>query len=352
MKNRDTYSIGDTNIAKCVAVVLLLTHHLFAGSLPAPIPAGSDPRRGAATLAKVCVAMFVFLSGYGLSVSFKKREERDPVKFTLGHTLGLMWPYWLAYVIFALGGVFLAYPEHMPEAVYGRGLHGALYALIEFLGLRPIFGTPTINQTWWYMEAALVLYITFPITYRAVKRLPAVALLVTFLPLGLYWALGNNVWDTCREIYWFFPFALGIFTAQRGLLDRFARLLNGKRRWAVTAASAGGVAACGLIRAIVGLPFDGIFAVAIILFLRATVSMIPGLSGVCRYIGGRSGDIFLIHSFIYYYYGVTARYFAAMLLGESRLISWLTLPLLLVLSLICAEVLALIRRFVTIKRPE
>ena len=298
------FSVRDTNIVKCAAVILLLTHHLYMGVLPAPIDLkGSAPHVVLATLAKVCVAVFVMLSGYGLSVSFERRGERNPVRFTVDHTLKLMWNYWLVYVIFTLGGVFFSRPEFSPQAMYGTGLHGAWQALVEFLALRPLLGTASYNQTWWYMEAALVLYVTFPLIYFAVKRFPYIALPVAAVPVVLYYFLGNNDgWDSCREIYWFLPFAVGVFLAQRGLLDRFSARLKGRRGWAATCAVTAGFIVCAFVRGLIGLAFDTVFALSLILFLRATLCRVPVLDRVAEYVGSRSGDIFLVHSFIYCYY--------------------------------------------------
>ena len=347
------FSPRDTNIVKAVAVVMLLTHHLYMGVLPAPIDIANERLLTViATLSKVCVATFVMLSGYGLAVSFKRREERDPVRFTLIHTLKLMWPYWLVYMIFALGAVFFGRPEYTPEAVYGTGVRGAAQALIEFLALRPIFRTATLNQTWWYMEAALALYLTFPLIYFAVKRFPYIALPVAAVPVVLYYFLGNNDgWDSCREIYWFLPFAVGVFLAQRGLLDKFSARLRGRRGWAATCAVTAGFIACAFIRGLIGLAFDTVFALSLILFLRATLCRVPVLDRVAEYVGSRSGDIFLVHSFIYCYY-VSQHRFVKLLWSPKLYVELSALPLLLILSLVCAEGLRLIRKVVVIKLPR
>ena len=346
------FSVRDTNIVKCAAVILLLTHHLYMGVLPAPIDLkGSAPHVVLATLAKVCVAVFVMLSGYGLSVSFERRGERNPVRFTVDHTLKLMWNYWLVYVIFTLGGVFFSRPEFSPQAMYGTGLHGAWQALVEFLALRPLLGTASYNQTWWYMEAALALYVTFPLMYKAVKKVPWLVLPVTAVPLALYYFYGNNVWDTCREIYWFFPFAVGVFLAQRGLLDKFAGLLKGGRGWAVTAAVTVAFLLFAYIRSLIGLAFDTFFALSLLLFLRAPLCRIPVLSGAAAYVGSRSGDVFLVHSFLYGYY-VTQTYFTRLLWSSNPWAVLSALPALLALSLVCAELLRLLRRVVVFRLPE
>lgn len=336
------YTRRDTNVAKAAAVVLLLIHHLYMGVAPAPIDLihGYLPLT-VATLSKVCVAMFVVLSGYGLSVSYERRKD-TPARFTLRHVLGLLRPYWFIWALFVVLGVFFARPEFSPWAVYGAGVRGFANALSEFFALRPLFGTPTYNQTWWYMEAALVLYLAFPLLYAGVKRVPYIVLPLAAVPLALYYFLGNNVWDTCREIYWVFPFAAGIFLAQRDLFTRFAGLA-GKKLWLGVLLTGAAVLGTALARSQVGLALDTFFAVALLLFLRCTLSLVPRLNTALAWVGRHSGNIFMLHSFIYCYF--TSQRLFARLLNSADLISvFLALPLLLILSLACSELLELAKK--------
>jgi uncharacterized membrane protein len=71
-ETRLNYSRNDTNIAKGIAVILLLNHHLFFLVKDAPpLINGFSFVYFFANVSKVCVAIFVFLSGYGLSKSWK-----------------------------------------------------------------------------------------------------------------------------------------------------------------------------------------------------------------------------------------------------------------------------------------
>ncbi len=341
------FSKRDTSVCKGAALILLLTHHLYGGTLPAPMPLlGGDLPRVAATLSKVCVSIFMLLSGYGLCRSFERRGGESAPRFTLRHLMGLMRPYWLIYVLFTLLSIFFGRPGFTPAEVYGTGIRGACQAVIDFLGLWPLFGTYSMCQTWWYMEAAIVMYALFPAIYWAVKKAPYAALPLFALPVVGYFIWGNNVWDTCREIYWFFAFGTGVFLAQRGVLDKLSRRTGA----GFICASGAAVLVCTFIRAKIGLAFDTFYAVAIVVFLRATLCRIPYLSGAFNYIGRRSGDVFLIHSFIYFYL-TSQRLFVRLLYGSVPTAA-AALPVLLALSLLCAEGVGLIRRFLTAKQPE
>lgn len=65
-------SIQDSNVLKGVALILLLWHHLFYvdnGMFSDINVWGYGLTNQIGQLGKVCVALFVFLSGYGLVVS-------------------------------------------------------------------------------------------------------------------------------------------------------------------------------------------------------------------------------------------------------------------------------------------
>ena len=337
-----SFTKRDTKIAKGIAVILLLTHHLYMGVLPAPMSlTGNSPLLVFATLSKVCVAIFAILSGYGLEISFKRKRESE-ICFQKKHLLSLMKPYWLVFALFSVLAVFYARPEYTPSAVYGTGVRGIANAICEALALRPVFATPTINQTWWYMEAALVMYLLFPLLRRLTEKVPYIVLPITAVPLILYTVFGNNVWDTCREIYWLFPFTAGIYAAHNGLLDRFAKFCGNKHAAAIIVSGLS-VIVLAVGRAKIGLALDTFFGISIILFSRAVISRIPFVGSVLEYIGGYSSDIFLTHSFFYCYFVSQTIFAKKFLWSESPIIELLALPLLLAMSLGASVVLKLIR---------
>ena len=77
--NKDYFDIRQTNIAKGVAILLLLWHHLFFNDLniyerfsSVFLFHGIPIECKFADFCNVCVSMFVFLSGYGISKSWNK----------------------------------------------------------------------------------------------------------------------------------------------------------------------------------------------------------------------------------------------------------------------------------------
>ena len=162
------------------------------------------------------------------------------------------------------------------------------------------------------------------------------------VPLILYTVLGNNEWDTCREIYWFFPFTVGIFIAQFDLFGKFARLSE-KRPVVSAVSSFAALLVFAFARAKIGLAADTFFAVSAVLFIKASIAKIPFVNTAFEYIGGYSADIFLTHSFFYCYFVSQSVFIKNFLWSDSTPVKLIAFPVLLIMSLAAAIVLKLIR---------
>ena len=280
-------------------MLMLVCHHLGMGVLLPPINWGKDPFLTIiATLCKVCVAIFVILSGYGINESRKRRTESD-ILFVKNHLVRLMKQFWFIFVIFVPLG-FLC--QWKPTEVYGGGGRGFLYFAIDFFGMKSLFNTPTMNQTWWYMETVIVLYIAYPLLRRLVKKLPVITLAAAFVPIALGMKGFNaGTVDGCREIYWVFPFAVGIFLSQHDVLNRFSAFCAGHGAFAAVLSLAS-MLALTWARSRVGLVLDTFYALAIIAFAKATVCKVKYANSLFAYLGVHSANIFMMHSFLYCYF--------------------------------------------------
>lgn len=343
-ESKSVFSKHDTAAVKGVAVCMLLIHHLYMGVLPAPIRLSEHSIfEIIATLSKACVAIFALLSGYGITKSYEHSKEKlSPIAFQKKHLLSLLKPYWLVYVVFFVLSAFFARPEFSIAVCYGSGVRGFVSALLEFFALRPLFESGTLNQTWWYMEAALMMYLLFPFFRFLSEKLPYLILSLTAIPLILYTVFGNNVWNTCREIYCFFPFCVGIFAAQRGLLDRFSAWSD-KHKLKSVVITVVALFVFALIRTQIGLAFDTFFALSILLFMRACFCRLPLFGKTFAFLGKYSADIFYTHSFFYCYFVSQYFFCRAFLWSEEPLRLFAAFPTLLAMSLAAGIVLEKLR---------
>lgn len=240
-KNYTTFSKDDTLFVKGVATIILLATHLFNRSEAAWVlfdynPAWMiDGRPLITTLftgscGKVCVDLFVILSGYGLNLGLKARENRNnmienSVRYTVVRIVKLMVNFWFVYLVFV--PIFAALGKINITGVYGTGMKGVFAALIDFLGLQDILyeilRTGTVNVTWWYMSTVLILYALFPVLRICVRGkdrwywLAALLLINLYAPFAAYRQMKTG-------LFFYIPaFYLGMLLSEDGLLDAFKR---------------------------------------------------------------------------------------------------------------------------------
>lgn len=147
-----------TNCAKGIAILLMLYHHLFYKNMDY-----GQFIYSTALLAKVCVTMFVVLSGYGLTVSVKQQSLGE---FYRKRYAKLYLNYWVIMLIFIpVSCIFFN------NSVYRVFTGGTLAVwgkfFLQILGLNMYCGEMGFNGTWWFMSAIVTLYMVFPLLYRA-----------------------------------------------------------------------------------------------------------------------------------------------------------------------------------------
>lgn len=325
-----------TNIAKGVAIILLLCHHLFlkGESYTSLISInGISFASASSTIGKVCVAMFLFLSGYGLYKSFSKNCEaiirgksriRPQLLFVINHLIKLLSNYWLVFIIFVPIGLFFG--RSFIEVYHGN----PIYFIIDFLGLSylPFKGEVTMNATWWFMSIIIVFYIIFPVLYRiqeySNELLLCIGIAILLLPLPNFRELNT----------YFFPFVLGMYISKVDGLVTLGKKLSSTVNQILCCVLS--VTAFACFRFVVFGTNDGLFAFSIILFSFLLISRVPILNKVLEELGKYSGLIFMFHTFIIGYY-------------FSKYIYWFKYPILILLvtvvvCYIIARILDLIKK--------
>ena len=294
--NERKFTVNDTNFIKGLAVLMLLFHHLFAGTLlPPHVWSATSKFTILATMSKVCVSLFLFLSGYGMTASYEKNTKTD-FTFVFSHLKKLMVGFWFIYIIFVPLGFFL---DSSPFLVYGSGLSGLKNFIFDFLGLFALFTTPTMNQSWWYLEATIVFYILFPVLYRICKKHPFSTTVISALPILLYVYYSEYSWNNCREIFWLLPFVSGIIFYQKNILTNFFRYYDDNKfakLFSITALTAVFV----ILRYNLGIVMDTPLAISIVMFMTVGFSNIKYIYQPLKKLGEHSANIYMFHSFIYY----------------------------------------------------
>lgn len=147
----------DTSGIKGIAICLLLWHHVFQDT-------ANYANLGVALGA---VELFLFLSGYGLTVQYSKLEKpyfRNTVRFLLLRYLKFFLSYWFCFaIIVAVGNAF----GYGFADAYPASRNTLKCIVLDFFGQ---MGWGSYLRPWWFNKMILQLYLIFPILYFVVSN--------------------------------------------------------------------------------------------------------------------------------------------------------------------------------------
>lgn len=339
----------DTNMLKGIAVLFLLAHHLFiypARPFDDVFVFGIPLINWIGDASKLCVALFVFLSGYGLTRSSERSDYFSLRNYFSKRFKRIFIDYWLVWIVFVLPGIFLL-GRPIEEAYVGNPVKDCI---LDLAGILNMTGRVSYNATWWFFSCILLLYLLFPLLRIALRsHTGTIMTLIISLSLCIF---GRVTFIQCIRFY-LFPFVLGIIFANGQFCSLFRRrlhrlvcsLIGGQLSLTKTALLAVCTLAAFMLRNcaefvinIGPLLFDSVLALLIVLtyvnmkglFAAETLSdkfVTSHLSRFLNFCGQHSYNIFMVHTFFYYYY-------------FPDYISWSTNPALIFITLLLTSLLA------------
>lgn len=302
----------DTNIAKTIAIIMMYIHHSFFGTESymgytfSFAPFGESRTIAIAQLFKVCVTVFVFLSAYGITISFMKREEKENREVPLKELFVDDFCRWIKlisgfFVIYILAQIFSFLGRNNTE-VYGTGIKRVVYTVLDVFGLANIFNTPTFNPTWWYMGLAVLILLIMPLLYRAHRRIGvALFILAVILPRMLSLEF--------TPLRWSLPsMCLGILFAERNFFAKLHNLYRDKIYLHVGKVIVAIAVLCALFifrhKTQLLLDITDAFLAALIIYISFELFGERGrvVKTVAAFCGKYSMNMFLAHTFFRGYY--------------------------------------------------
>jgi len=314
----------------------MLCHHVFCYP-----PAFIDVHFSWLTLqigeiGKVCVSMFLFVSGYGLykqynsliskvlppPIAISQNDDNEEVsrggnrwsrlvlliketfKFELKRFIKFYTNYWVIFLIFVPTGA-LIFNRTLTETY---GADNVLSSLtIDILGFK---GLESYNTTWWFNRLILTLYLAFPLLYYAVKRCGWFVLLI-----AMVWMKYNHIQHLEYLHLWLFVFALGMCAVryQRHLEFFFKKV---GKNWSLTLAiffTLFWIAECQFAIIpysgpyLTGIRADGFITFGVFLIV-CFLQTPPRLSKIFECIGQHSSNMYMTHTFVYCYWFPTFVY--------------------------------------------
>lgn len=219
----------NTNIAKGIAVIMLLIHHLFFINQK---PLFNDIvlfrwdsiEYGVfyicSAICKVCVSLFAFLSAYGVYISYEKSE--NVIQFYKRRFFKLYLHFWLIWLLFV--PIIIIFFNKSFDVVYHRPV--IINFLTNFLGIQSFFNLyGGYNGSWWFISLIILFYLLFPLFYKISKN--QYVLFYTFVSsLFLYfWGYSRNL---CFVYYYLPVFLFGIICAKYNLIVKIGQFLDRK----------------------------------------------------------------------------------------------------------------------------
>lgn len=217
---------------KGIAIIILLFHHCFLnaqrwatvpyeklattkgwGYYPISFaPFSSHTIQYLASFSKICVAMFVFMTGYGMWVSYESQKKKTTMSnYIKKRMVTLMTGFLIIFVVTEI----LAIPTGRFIEVYGHDFRSVVYMIIDALGLAKLLGTPLFCLTWWYMSLAIVLIMIFPFVHSIVEKYQWVVVVASII-VPRACGFGQST-DLFRYLL---AYTLGMYFAQHDLLAR------------------------------------------------------------------------------------------------------------------------------------
>ena len=315
------FSKQNTLALKGIAIIMMMFHHCFlsperfAGFDVSFFPIGQEAAVQMSLFFKICVSIFAFITGYGLMISYSKYtsvHENDNGKaigkWTATRLIKTLSGYWII-VILSLIICQMIDARVSTEFFKSGTINGIWIIIANMMGVTYLLNVPALNGTWWYMSVAILFIVSIPVLAKIIKKhgyLVSIILLIA-IPRVVGWKFSS-------ESYFAFilPVLLGMLFAEKNLMVKVANFKLVKNKLALNKFVKFTIStALIIVLFIVYKKLDlnkfweihfGIIPVIYMIYFYEFWIELPILKHILVFLGKHSMNIFLIHTFIRYYY--------------------------------------------------
>lgn len=298
---------------KGIAIILMLFHHLFRvpdlykGYEINWFPMLENQVVLLADMSKICVAMFAFISGYGMTLKIKRSQKYNLYKSQIK---SLIFRFMTLFIPILIAGQII---NQRPQNFYFSDnlIQGVVYLVVDVLGLSNLLGLTPYYGAYWYISAAIIFIIIVPIIYSIMKSKGVFFTLaiIVILPrlFGIGYIQGNAAYP------FVFSLALGCVFAENDYMEKILNWhpMKGNNKWLSNL----WVIIIGMLCMGVSyhlyknLPIEkyweinwGIIPVVFICFCSRFVVNIPVINLILKWLGKYSMSIYIVHVFFIGYY--------------------------------------------------
>lgn len=308
MDNDNVFTKEHTEIAKGIAIILMLMHHLFAFSDRIKVGGyisilqlkGINIEVIAGGFGKICVGMYLFLSGYGMYYVLSKKGEfkfRD----SYNQFKKLYFNYWIVFILFIpIGFMFFLNKFNLLEFI------------LNFIGL-----VSSYNKEWWFFRTYVELIILFPIIRKILGTDIILGFIKTFLIFSIAFVCDTifkiiprldfikEIW-IYNEVYnillWQCAFSVGYLCAKSNLYKKIKQILgkikcDNKIFYFII------ILLVIMVRRYKGYEiFKDPVLVPVFIFSIVNILYKSRIQKIFNYLGKHSTNMWLTHTFFCYYY--------------------------------------------------
>ena len=227
IKREDIFDIWNSNCLKGVAVIILLFHHCFLSPkryTEHELKLLVIPERYlniAAAYGKICVALFVFVSAYGLTKKMMSLEEKNKIPFwessgkIIHSRMVKLIGNFIYYFLFIILGCAILRPDLLTECYSRIFPDNVEYFLMDMFGIAHYFDTPSLIGTFWYYGLAIFLVLVLPFLYWLLVRLKPFMFLVLMTIINFFVSFSDkNIW------HYFLCIGVGMVCAYTNFVTR------------------------------------------------------------------------------------------------------------------------------------
>lgn len=303
---KEKFTKQNTLCLKGIAIIMMVIHHTIVYRENYDIsffPFNYDFVMYLAIMFRICVSIFVFITGYGLFLSYKNKKEQTDVQWIIQRIIKLLSGF---FIITILSFVICQFIDGYTSKVYFENgiVKGIIQMIKESLALEihPIF-----NGHWWYMNIAIMYVLSVPIFEKVFKKYnyTIVLLAVILIPRMLLFNF-----ERASYIGFLFPLLLGMIFAQKDYLVKIANykiinnpVINKIVKFILETIL---IAICYILYKNMEIELYweinyGIIPVFIICYCYEFFLDIPILKNILSFLGKHSMNIYCVHYFVKMY---------------------------------------------------
>ena len=298
---KKTFGSDVSTVSKGFAVIFMLIHHLFSCNDECYEKFGvfsyllsTNDINKISVVFKICVAIFVFISAYGMTVAMRNvTSKAEMEQSAIKRYKKLMFNYIFIYVL-CIVTCFLR--KDFLNIYWEEGfLKGILYMIIDAAGLAHFLGTPTYNETWWYMSLAILLIFAIPIFEKLYDKFGICTVVFSAM-------LPYCIDTTPRLTKYMFVIFLAIWVCKESVFHKLGSKIRYK--WLAVIADILCIYILCLVRLKMGFTYwvDALIAAMLVFGVYLLVDEMHLKLSVLKLLGRHSMNMFLLHTIIYKYY--------------------------------------------------